>query len=48
MAAPSLPSVFALCWCHSMHGLIGAKNRTPGSPYETLSAHWRTPSLWTW
>ncbi len=31
MASPSLPSVFALCWCHSMRCLIGAKTEHLGA-----------------
>ncbi len=31
MAAPSLPGVFALCWCHSMRCLIGAKTEHLGA-----------------
>jgi len=31
MAAPSLLGVFALCWCHSMRRLIGAKTEQLGA-----------------
>jgi hypothetical protein len=31
MASPSLPGVFALCWCHSMRRLIGAKTEHLGA-----------------
>jgi hypothetical protein len=30
MAAPSLPGVFALCWCHSMHRPSGVKHKPNG------------------